>query len=95
MLYKDEKDVSVAARLFEGDPAEAGGLSASSLPWSIDRPARMPDCPLKSLYTKQWLIALPRLEEGRIAELAIFVSASHQTGLDTKSMTRTSIRVGI
>ena len=46
-----DKGVSDAARLPEGGPAEA--LSASNLPRSIDRPARMPDSPLKNLCTKQ------------------------------------------
>ena len=40
--YKVENDV---ARSAEGDPAEAGGLSASSLPWSINRPAQMLESP--------------------------------------------------
>ena len=34
------------------DAAEVGGLSASNLLLSIDRPARMPDSPLKSPCTK-------------------------------------------
>ena len=42
MLYKG---VNVATRPPEGDPAEAGGLLASSLPWSINSPAQMPDSP--------------------------------------------------
>ena len=33
MQYKGDKDVNDAARSLEGGPAEAGGLSASSLPW--------------------------------------------------------------
>ena len=51
--YKGDKCVNV-----EVPPPEVG--SASSLPWSSNRPARMPDSP-------------------------IFVSASHQIGLDTRS----------
>ena len=42
----------------EGDQAAAVGLSASSQPRNFDRRARMPDSPLKSLSTKQWLIEL-------------------------------------
>ena len=34
------KDVNNAACPLEGSPAETGGLSASSLPLSIDSPAR-------------------------------------------------------
>ena len=49
---------SVAVR-----PPEAGDLSASSVPWSTDRLARMPDSPLKSLFTKHRLVMLPRCEE--------------------------------
>ena len=48
MLYKGDKGVNDAARPPEGGLAEAGGLSTSSLPWSIDRPVRMPDSPLNS-----------------------------------------------
>ena len=40
--------MNVAACTSESSPAEAGGLSASSLPWNIDRSARMPDSPLNS-----------------------------------------------
>ena len=38
-----------AVRLAEGGPAEAGSLSASSLPWSIDHPGGMPNSPLNNL----------------------------------------------
>ena len=48
VLYKGDEGVSDAARPPEGDPTEVGGLSASSLPWSIDRPAWMQDSPLNS-----------------------------------------------
>ena len=74
------KSVHDAARPPEGDLDEAGSFAASSLPLSIDSPAWMLDSPLKSFCTKQW---------------PIFVSASHQAGLDTRSMTRRSIIVGI
>ena len=47
--YKSDKGVNDAARP-PGSLAEARGLLASSLPWSIDRPARMPDSPLKRLW---------------------------------------------
>ena len=53
MLYKGDKDVSVAARPLEGGPAETRGLSVSSLPWSNDRLAQMPDSPLNSQW-KNW-----------------------------------------
>ena len=43
---------SVAARPPEGGPADTGDLLDSSLPLNIDRPARKPDSPLKTLYTK-------------------------------------------
>ena len=74
MLYKGDKDVSVAAQPPKGGRAEAWGLSVSSLPWSSDRPTRMPDSPLKSFCTKQRVIALPRLEEVRIAELPLLAN---------------------
>ena len=48
VLYKEDKGVNVAAR-----PTEAGDLFASSLPWSINRPARMPDIPLNSQQKKK------------------------------------------
>ena len=35
LLYKGAKGVNDAAHSPEGGPAEAGGLSASSLPWFI------------------------------------------------------------
>ena len=63
MLYKGDDGVSDAARSSEDGPTEAGDLSASSLPLSIDRPARILDDQLKSLCTKQRLIALPCWEE--------------------------------
>ena len=44
--YKGDKGDNVAARPPEGGPTEAEGLSALSLLWSINRPARMPDSPL-------------------------------------------------
>ena len=48
VLYKGDRGVSDAARPPEGGLAEAVDLSASSLPGSIDRPARTPDRPLNS-----------------------------------------------
>ena len=54
------KGIYDAASPPEGVPAEAGDLLASSLPWSIDCPARMSDSPLKSLSKNQLLIELPR-----------------------------------
>ena len=48
LLYKGDKSVSVAACSPEGGAAGAESLLASSLPWSIDRPARIPDSPLNS-----------------------------------------------
>ena len=48
MLYKGDKVVNAAARSPEGGPAETGGLSASSLPWSINRSAWVLDSPLSS-----------------------------------------------
>ena len=51
--YKDDKRVNDAARPPEGRPPETDSLSASGLPWSIDRPARMPDSPLSSQW-KYW-----------------------------------------
>ena len=48
MLFNGDKN---AAHTPEGGPAEAGGLSVSSLPWCIDRLARMPGSPLKSFCT--------------------------------------------
>ena len=48
MPYKDDKGIYVAARPPEGGPAETGGFSASSLPWSMDRPAMIPDNLLSS-----------------------------------------------
>ena len=53
-----DKAVKDAARRPEGGPAEARGLSASSVPCSIDRPAQMPDSLLKSVCSKQGLIKL-------------------------------------
>ena len=47
------KSVNDAAGPPESGPAETRGLSTSSLPWSVDRPARMPDSPVKNLCTKQ------------------------------------------
>ena len=58
VLSKGVKVINNAALPPEGGPAEVGGLSASSLPWSIDRLARMPDSPLKSLCTNQCLVEL-------------------------------------
>ena len=50
MLHKGDKDVNVAARQPEGGPAEAGSLSALSLPLiSIPHLARMPDGPAKAI----------------------------------------------
>ena len=49
VLYKGVND---AVRPPEGGPAEAEVLLASSLLLSIDRPARVPDSPLKSHGTK-------------------------------------------
>ena len=46
VLYKGDKGVNDAARPPECGPAEAGSLPASSLPWSIDCLAWMPDSPL-------------------------------------------------
>ena len=43
VLFKGDKGINDAAHPSEGGPAEAGGLSASSLPLGIDRPARMLD----------------------------------------------------
>ena len=63
MLFKGDKYVNAAARLLGSGPAEAGGLSASSLPGSADRQARMLDSLLKSLCAKQRPIAFPRREE--------------------------------
>ena len=48
MLYEDDKGINDAARPPEGGPAEAGDLSASSLPLNIECLARMPDSPLKA-----------------------------------------------
>ena len=72
----------------EGGPLETEGLSASSLPLNIDRPAWMPGSPLKSLRSEA--------VADRASSLGgIFVSASHLTGVDTRSKTRRSIIVGI
>ena len=49
MLYKG---VNNAASPPKDGPAEAGGLSASSLPFSIDRPSRNLVSTLKSLSAK-------------------------------------------
>ena len=57
---KSDKGVIDAARPTEGGPAEAGGLSTSSLPWSIDHPARMLDSPQQNLYTKQRFFSTDR-----------------------------------
>ena len=48
LLNKGDKGVNFAARLLEGGPAEAGGFSVSSLPWSIVHQGRMPDSQLNS-----------------------------------------------
>ena len=56
VLYKGDKGVNVAARQHEGGPAEAGGLSVPSLPWSINRPARMPDSLSEQSANLLWLI---------------------------------------
>ena len=56
MLYKSDKGVNNATRPSEDGLAEARGLSASSLPWNFNRPARMPDSLLKSHSTKQRLM---------------------------------------
>ena len=51
VLYIGDKGVNVAARPPEGDPAEAGGLSASNRSLiSIPHPTQMPDGPDKALY---------------------------------------------
>ena len=50
MLYKGDKGVNDAAHPPEGGSAETRGLLTSNLPLNIDRPARVPDNPLKSLY---------------------------------------------
>ena len=47
---KGTKGVNVASRPPERGPAKVGGLPASSLPWSINRPARMPDRKLPPSY---------------------------------------------
>ena len=86
MLYKGEKGVNVATRPPEGDPAEAGDLSASShVAWPPAKNVRnFAEKPLHEAATD------------RASSLrGIFVSASHQTELDTRSMTRKSIIVGI
>ena len=55
MLYKGDKGVTDAARPPEHGPAEAGGISTSSLPVMFDaRPVRMPDGPAKKLGCKAY-----------------------------------------
>ena len=48
ILYKGNKGVNDAARPPKGGPVEAGSLSATSLPWGIDRTTQMQDSPLNS-----------------------------------------------
>ena len=52
VLYKGVKGVNGAACPLEAGPAENGGLSASSLPLSIEYPARLTDKRQRSLCTK-------------------------------------------
>ena len=59
-------------------PAKARGLSDSSLPFSIDRPALSAEKPLHEAATDR---------ASSLGRSLIFVSASHQTGLDIMSMT--------
>ena len=69
-----------AARPPEGCPAEAGGLFGPESALGFERPsARMPDGPAK--------------KPGERA--VVFVAASHQTRLDTRSKARRPIKVGI
>ena len=76
-------------------PCRSRGLLASRVPCNIYRPARMSDSPLKSLLAKLRLITL-EWDLLRIVNKSMkFVSASHQTRVDTRSMTWRSIIVGI
>ena len=80
VLYKDDKGVNNAARPLEGDPAEAGYPSTSNLKWSIDRPARMLNSPLRSLCTKQRLIKFELTHKGwHIIKQRTKLNQYHQT----------------